>query len=297
MACEAKYDDALISVICLTYNHGQFIEKTLESFLSQHISVKYEVLIADDCSTDLTTEIARRYAEKYPDIIRIVSGPLNVGAEKNFSRAFGAAKGKYIAHCEGDDYWCDDTKLQKQYDFMQANPEYALCFHDTKVVDENDNLVMDSQIPVEFKRDHSSDELLCGKGWIKNLTIFYRKPFVEIPPEMFKVKNSDTFLYTALGLLGNGKWLGDVVKPGAYRIHSGGVWSAMNYADKLSSKLNTYFWICTYLDRLGRPEAAAWYQKLQNAVAAFGKGNHLSLSFSHRVKELLFRKIKIFMRW
>lgn len=280
-----------VSVICLVFNHARFLSKTLDSIVSQVVDFSFELIIAEDVSSDESLAIARSYQARYPEIIKIISGPDNIGTEKNFARAFAAAKGKYIAHCEGDDYWCDDSKLQKQYDFMQTNPEYALCFHDTKVVDENDNLVMDSQIPAEFKRDHTSDELLRGKGWIKNLTIFYRKPFAEIPPEMFKVKNGDTFLYAVFGLLGHGKWLGDTIEPGAYRIHGGGVWSAMNDADKLSSKLNTYFWICTYLNRLGRPEAAAWYQKLQNAVSTFGKSNNLSLSFSHRVKRFLLSKV------
>ena len=126
----------LVSICCITYNHAPFIRQCLDGFLMQK-GVNYEILIHDDCSTDGTTEIIKEYAAKYPDLI----SPL-YETENQYSKGvwvdgfnYRRARGKYIAYCEGDDYWTDPLKLQKQVDFMEANPEYSVCFHGVEVND------------------------------------------------------------------------------------------------------------------------------------------------------------------
>ena len=121
----------LVSISCITYNHAPYIRQCLDGFLMQQTEFAFEVLIHDDCSTDGTTEIIKEYEAKYPDIIKPIyedenqyqQGKPAGSAVWNFPRA----KGKYIAMCEGDDYWVDPLKLQKQVDFMEANPDYSLC--------------------------------------------------------------------------------------------------------------------------------------------------------------------------
>jgi glycosyltransferase involved in cell wall biosynthesis len=126
-------NDPLVSICCITYNHEKYIQQCLEGFLIQKTTFLFEILIHDDASTDRTADIIREYETKYPDIIKPIYQTENqyskgviVSAVYNWPRA----KGKYIALCEGDDYWIDSYKLQKQVDFMEANPEYGLVYTD-----------------------------------------------------------------------------------------------------------------------------------------------------------------------
>lgn len=127
-----KNNGPLVSICCVTYNHEEYIEDALKSFLMQETDFSYEILIHDDASTDSTQKIIKKYEKLYPDIIKPIyqtenqhSKNIRVTPTFNFTRI----KGKYVAICEGDDYWIDSKKLQKQIDLMEKNPEYNLCFH------------------------------------------------------------------------------------------------------------------------------------------------------------------------
>lgn len=119
----------LLSIVTITYNHEPFIAKTIEGVLMQQVNFPIELIIAEDCSTDNTRNICVEYAKQYPDIIRLIISENNVGIVQNEHRAMVSAQGKYIAFCEGDDYWTDPLKLQKQVDFMELHPEYSVTFH------------------------------------------------------------------------------------------------------------------------------------------------------------------------
>lgn len=119
----------LLSVVTVTYNHELYIARMIEGVLAQRVDFPMEFIIADDCSTDGTLAVCEKYREANPDLIRIISGPLNLGAVANERRAVEAARGKYIATCEGDDWWTDPMKLQKQVDFLELHPEFSVCFH------------------------------------------------------------------------------------------------------------------------------------------------------------------------
>ena len=130
---DRKDSDIMVSICCITYNQASYIRDALEGFVNQKTDFAYEVLIHDDASTDGTADIIREYADRYPDLIfpilqtenQYSKGLTNVSGTFNFPRA----RGKYIAMCEGDDYWTDDRKLQKQVDYLEANPGCSLCFH------------------------------------------------------------------------------------------------------------------------------------------------------------------------
>lgn len=127
----------LVSICSITYNHAPYIRQCLDGFLMQQTTFPIEIIINDDCSTDGTTEIVKEYAEKYPDLIRPIFHEENQyqkGVKGMFATfVFPKARGKYIAMCEGDDYWTDPLKLQKQVDFLEANPEYGLVHTRAKV--------------------------------------------------------------------------------------------------------------------------------------------------------------------
>lgn len=128
---EEKYkqnDGTMVTVVCITYKHEEFIAQALESFLMQKTNFKFKVFVGEDCGPDNTAQIVKEYAEKYPDIIVPFIREKNMGAQRNLIDLCQRANSPYIAFCEGDDYWIDEYKLQKQFDFMESNKEYRICF-------------------------------------------------------------------------------------------------------------------------------------------------------------------------
>ncbi len=134
--------NVLVSVLLLTYNHKNYIKQAVHSVLSQDTSFSFEILIGDDCSTDGTTDILKEIFLLHPDKIKLIQDNQNVGALRNEKRLFDAAIGKYIAFLEGDDYWTDHLKLQKQVDFLEANPDYGMAHGDVDHYFENSGKIM-----------------------------------------------------------------------------------------------------------------------------------------------------------
>jgi glycosyltransferase involved in cell wall biosynthesis len=120
--------EPLVSVSMITYNHAPYIVQAIEGVLQQKTNFHFELVIGEDCSTDGTREIVIEYHKKYPDIIRLITSDKNVGMKKNGLRTMKACQGKYIAFCEGDDYWHSPHKLQKQADYMESHPECGLVY-------------------------------------------------------------------------------------------------------------------------------------------------------------------------
>lgn len=126
----------MVTIRCITYNHEPYIRQCLEGFIMQKTNFRFEAIVHDDASTDETANIIREYAEKYPDIIKPI-----FETENQYSKLDGSIQrimsehihGKYVAMCEGDDYWVDPLKLQKQVDFLESNPKYSMCAHNAFV--------------------------------------------------------------------------------------------------------------------------------------------------------------------
>lgn len=134
-------DDIMVSVCCLAYNHKKYIRKTLDGFVNQKTNFRYEVLIHDDASTDGTADIIREYEKKYPEIIKPIYQTENQYSKRvriTWKYQFSRVNGKYIAMCEGDDYWCSDTKLQEQFDIMEQNPSVVLCTNKVRAITVSD---------------------------------------------------------------------------------------------------------------------------------------------------------------
>jgi glycosyltransferase involved in cell wall biosynthesis len=127
-----------VSVIVATYNQEKYIRHTLESIVTQKTDFDFEALVGDDCSTDGTAEIIREFATKYPNIIVPYIREKNLGMYGNIPELMTHAKGEYISIIEGDDYWIDENKLQKQVDFLDNNPDYIACYGRCIIVDENE---------------------------------------------------------------------------------------------------------------------------------------------------------------
>ena len=139
---QGDINQPVVSVRCITYNHENYIAQALDGFLMQKTNFPFEVIVHDDASPDRTAGIVREYEKKYPAIIKAIYQTENQYSKRDgtIARIMNeACKGKYIALCEGDDYWIDENKLQMQVDFLEKNPEYGMCFHNALKYDYTNN--------------------------------------------------------------------------------------------------------------------------------------------------------------
>ncbi len=180
-----------ISVIMISYNGERFIRQALDSVLMQQFAGSYEIVMADDKSTDSTPAIIREYAEKYPDIIRATYREKNIGMSNNIFETLKLASGSYIAICDNDDYWTDPLKLQKQFDYMEQHPECGFICSAAQLVDEQDrklNIVrtpyvesfvdlMKSQVdviaPTIFMRTSQYKQMVADSKWFIDKQYFF----------------------------------------------------------------------------------------------------------------------------
>lgn len=209
----------VVTICCTTYNQEKYISECIDSFLIQKVDFGIEILIHDDASTDNTTSIVREYECRYPDLIKVIYQTKNQyskGIRITKEYLFPKAKGKYIAICEGDDYWTDPYKLQKQVDMMEQHPEYSMCAHAA-------NILMcgkfdESKID---KHELTTEDIIKEDWGIMTASILFRKDMLEMPDWYGKIKNGDYGLQLLLSLKGNIGYLPDNMS--VYRQHLGGV--------------------------------------------------------------------------
>lgn len=166
-----KVPQPLVSIRTATYNHGAYIKQCIEGVLIQKTTFPIEFIIGEDYSNDETREIVFQYAKKYPDTIRVITADYNVGSKANGRRCIRACRGKYMAICEGDDYWTDPLKLQKQVDFLEANSEYGMCYTQCKRFNEELNKFEKNNWGGPFE----SFSEFWKQNCVPTLTVVYRK--------------------------------------------------------------------------------------------------------------------------
>lgn len=178
----------VVTIVCLTYNHVDYIEKALEGFLAQETDFPYKIVIHDDCSTDGTVELLKRYAERYPSQIDLVleeENQTSQGIDFRY-KIKERMEGGYVACCEGDDFWTDNKKLQRQFDFMQQNDDYSLVTHKAAVLDDRIGKIIGYLQPANIDRDFSTEEVIESAGWLwATNSMFMRAELFELP-EVFK---------------------------------------------------------------------------------------------------------------
>lgn len=219
-------DEIEVSIICCTYNHEKYIKSALDSFLSQKTNFKFEILVHDDASTDGTQEILVNYAKSYPKMIKVIQQRINqyskgVKIAKTF--LYPLAKGKYFAFCEGDDFWCDDNKLQLQRDFLYCHHEYSACVHNTCYF--NQRTKSDTiQYPTNDRELEIIDVCLRGGQSFHTSSVFCR---VESLVDNFNLYEPSSFgdykTAIVMRLHGKIKYLGRVMS--VYRMFSDNSWS------------------------------------------------------------------------
>jgi glycosyltransferase involved in cell wall biosynthesis len=277
----------LVSVCCSAYNHEEFIEDALEGFLIQETVFPFEILIHDDASTDKTADIIRKYEKIYPNLIRPIYQIENQFSQGKSPGYFNLdrAIGKYIAFCEGDDYWLSAEKLQKQFDILEKNQDIGLIHTDVKYVDAKKQIIIP---PSGYKRFNNRirkgdlfwDLLLYGNT-ILTVSVMLRKKLLERNPKWF---HFDYWIFLEVSRKSNVAYINEKIV--SYRIHQGGLMLSNPAFAK-----NRFEWV--RLDMLYR-----YLFKSDNlGRASKGTSNYilcsellLKLTYSFWIKQLVFPK-------
>ena len=220
----------LVSIVCITYNHEPYLRQALDGFLMQRTTFPVEIILAEDCSSDGTRAICEEYLVKYPDKIKYIYRDHNVGYNENEYEAMCAADGKYIAYCEGDDYWTDPQKLQKQVDFLEAHPDYSVCWHRCKhhnveTGEEADDacgkILQDRTDGMEIDLD------TYFAGWYTQpLTMLFRKDALDL--SLYHSYKYFRDMQQMYHILKNGKGYLFAFDGGVRNVHRGGIASAIS---------------------------------------------------------------------
>lgn len=241
-------ENILVSITCIAYNHEPFIEQSIQGFLIQETTFAFELIIHDDASTDNTQEIIRKYQKLYPNLIRTILQTENhwmgKGINATTTIVWPSAKGKYIAWCEGDDYWTDSLKLQKQVDFLEANEEYVLTFHPVKILKPDGSFAEDFITTVP--ENYESQETLARSGnYIHTPSVVFRNIIKTFPPEFSLSPIGDYFLYMILAKHGKMKMLEGEMAVYRYGV---GIFSLQSKIEKAKASFKLYSLLISYSD-------------------------------------------------
>jgi glycosyltransferase involved in cell wall biosynthesis len=306
-----------VSVVLITYNHERFITQAVESVLNQEVDFPYEVIISEDCSTDGTRGIISEFQRRYPERIRLLLSERNLNTNMVLSRGIQTAGGQYIALLDGDDYWTDTCKLQKQARFLDTHPGCSICFHNVRVVYEDGRReahpfhVQTPEHPISARIPKAVSTLddLAGGNFIQTCSVMFRsRLFEEFPPWYDGSPLGDWPLHILNAEHGDIGYLDEVLA--AYRVHSGGIWSAqmsryrtiedvekvismyevlnrhlkLRYAEKINKKLTPLY----------EKAMRILYQSRQYKRArSYARSYFLSLPLKQRIRQLFLLKVTL----
>ncbi len=231
---QGDFAKPLVSICCTAYNHERFIEDALEGFLIQKTDFPFEILIHDDASKDRTAEIIRSYEAAFPNILKPIYQTENQYSQGKKPGRLNSerAKGKYIALCEGDDYWTDEKKLNKQVSFLNKNIEYSACCHQSIIKYEDDNL--ESRLFRQNNADIYLNDLMSGRIF-HTASFMFRSCIVKNNTAPNDILSGDRYLFLLCALFGKIRFLEDSMC--IYRKHEGGISNWITY-DLLKQDLN-----------------------------------------------------------
>lgn len=241
--------DIRVSVCCAVYNHEKYLRKCLDGFVMQKTNFAFEVIINDDKSTDSSAEIIKEYYEKYPDIIVPVfqtENQYSKGVKMFDDILYPIAKGKYIAFCEGDDYWCDENKLQLQYDYMESDPECVMCLHNTiyhYLDGSHKDRLFNNWETVHILNEEDAFE----KTVVHTSSFFIRKEYASCPDFGRECWAGDMVIRTWLYTIGK-----LVALPQIMSVYNAGVenGAVAKYTESISRRLNYDAKVINYFEKL-----------------------------------------------
>ena len=222
-----------ISVVVTAYNHEKYIRQCLDGILLQKGALVLEVILGDDCSPDGTRQVMEEYQARHPQVFVLLPPTGNLGIQKNIKRCLSACSGDYIAFCEGDDYWTDKYKLQKQMEFLETHPDCSLCFHPPVIYLESLRRYELSATFLNLNNDTLSIEDLIAANWIGTFSVcLYRADVAKnIPEGVFDLPIADWMYNMACARLAKIGYIRDLMA--VYRIHEKGSWSGKRPAEQL----------------------------------------------------------------
>lgn len=290
-------EEIWVSIWCVTYNHEQYIRETLEGFLAQETDFKYEIIVHDDASTDRTATIAREYEEEYPNLIHVICQTENQTSKNGTDRSWlwfiqaRYCKGKYIAFCEGDDYWTDPCKLQIQINYMEQNPECVLTAHDAVLMNAEKNEEK-AMRPYETDKDISADEIIMQyHGMLPTASMIFRK-------DALKEDFYQYFLGTGVGDYPLQLWMMTKGKihyfsrlMSVYRYMHQGSWNERIITDFKSTAVHTVHMI-QFLKKFDKYTGRKYQNSITRRIEKYEKSmlplycQSLSLEFFERTCEL-----------
>jgi glycosyltransferase involved in cell wall biosynthesis len=250
-----KQRTPVISIICTTYNHERYIESTIRGFLSQHCSYPFEILIHDDASTDGTQRVIRAWQARYPTLIKPVLQVVNQKSQgiRPFETLLARAQGQYVAICEGDDFWIDRRKLQKQVGFLMQHPDVSCSAHNYYHYIETSLTVRPwSKIGRDFFV--SPRQLMATQMLLWYPTLVFRKTFSKLPPERDLAAFGDQFLASYLGTLGRCAYF-ETLLGAVRRENEFSTWSPLPEAEKERRRVKTWVAMLRLHERLGNTQA------------------------------------------
>ncbi len=233
----------MVSVFCMVYNHAMYLDDCLKGILTQKCNFNFVIVLGEDCSTDNSREIILKYNKEYPGKFNLLLHNQNIGAQKNQELLLKRCKGKYTAMCEGDDYWTDPYKLQKQVDFLETYNDYVLCFHPIKILNPDGRLVNDfiTKVPNNYE---TIENLARLGNYIHTPSVVFRNIITNFPFEFNNSPVGDYFLYLMLAEHGKIKNLNEVM--GVYRFGVG-IHSVNSKINHTKSNLKLYVCLLSYL--------------------------------------------------
>ena len=232
-----------LTIIMTTYNQERYVEKAIESAINQKANFTYEILIGDDCSTDKTKDICLNFAKKHPDKIRLEPRNKNIGLIDNYVDLLKKAKGKYIAFLEGDDYWIDNFKIQKQYDFLEQNDDYGLVFTNCFFLNEENSEVNEKyKKPLQYNTGEIYNELLDA-NFITAITICFKRDLIisrtlQDHQYLNKFKTIDYYVILTIARISKIGYIEDVTS--VYRVHNDSISNSKDFKKKKIFLDSTY---------------------------------------------------------
>ena len=235
--------DPLVSICMITYNHEKFIKEAIHGVLKQKVSFDFEFIISNDASSDDTDSYIQEIINANPQIkFKYFNHSKNKGMIENFLFTLKACKSKYIALCEGDDYWTDSYKLQKQVDFLESHPDYEVCFTNIEVVNSLGEKKKDKLIANPKKYSFTHKDMTI---WAPTLTrVFKNRDFSVLNKP---APGMDTYMLVYQSTLGKIRFLDEIT--GSYRIHDGGVYNQKKLGQKFQHKIKTRIACLSFVQR------------------------------------------------
>jgi len=219
-----------LSVATITYNHERYIGQAIESVLAQKVNFDYEIVIGEDCSTDGTRVVVQDFQRRYPERIKLLLREGNIGGLRNIESTLAACHGQYVAILEGDDYWTSMDKLQRQVDFLDEHPDYAVCCHRVRFLNQIGfaELAIFPSLP---PGPYAIEDLLKGNFVMTCSAVLRRDLSGPLPPCFSKTKVGDWPRYVLAARHGKIELMDDIMA--VYRMHSESMWSSMSQLTRL----------------------------------------------------------------